>query len=179
VKSAATQTLNCLYRPRWNRQKHCPAASDEPPFSWIRYQIRSIQMKNLLALGLFLLLILGAPATFIHSQEAIRAKSLLEKDLNAYTGKNFVLTVGEITLPPGATGSRHRHPGPTFVYVLEGAVEIELEGAPPKVFRAGDSFYEDARQLHISTKNVSATEPARILAYHLSHKGEKLTEPEK
>ena len=136
-------------------------------------------MKNLLALGLLSLLILGAPAAFMHSQEAIRAKSLLEKDLNAYTGENIVLTVGEITLPPGATGSRHRHPGPTFVYVLEGAVEIELEGAPAKVYRAGDSFYEDTRQLHISTKNISPTAPARILAYHLSHKGEKLTEPER
>ena len=27
----------------------------------------------------------------------------------------------------GASGARHRYPGPTFVYVLEGAVEIELE----------------------------------------------------
>jgi quercetin dioxygenase-like cupin family protein len=136
-------------------------------------------MKKVLALGLFLLLILGALATFLRSQEAVRAKSLLEKDLNTYMGTNIVLTVGETTLSPGATGSKHRHPGPTFVYVLDGAVEIELEGAPAKLYRAGESFYEDARQLHISTKNVSATEPARILAYHLSHKGEKLTEPER
>jgi quercetin dioxygenase-like cupin family protein len=134
-------------------------------------------MKSLLAL--VQLIILGAPASFLHSQEAMRVKPLLEKELNAYTRENIALTVGEITLPPGTTGSRHRHPGPTFVYILDGAVEIELEGAPAKVYRAGESFYEDAHQLHISTKNVSATEPARILAYHLSHKGEKLTEPEK
>jgi len=72
--------------------------------------------------------------------------------------------------------SKHRPPGPTFVYVLEGAVEIELEGARAKVYRAGDSFYEEARQLQISTRRISAAEAARILAYHLSHKGEKLTE---
>jgi quercetin dioxygenase-like cupin family protein len=112
-------------------------------------------------------------------QEAFKAKDLLQKDLNAYAGGDLVLSVGEITIAPGASGSRHRHPGPTFVYVLEGAVEIELEGAPAKVYRAGETFYEDPRQLHISTKNVSKTEPARILVYHLSHKGEPLTQPER
>jgi quercetin dioxygenase-like cupin family protein len=112
-------------------------------------------------------------------QEAFRAKELLQKDLNAYAGGDLVLSVGEVTIAPGASGSRHRHPGPTFVYVLEGVVEIELEGAPAKVYRAGETFYEDPHQLHISTKNISKTEPARILVYHLSHKGEPLTQPER
>jgi quercetin dioxygenase-like cupin family protein len=65
------------------------------------------------------------------------------------------------------------------VYVLEGAVEIAHQGAPAKVYRAGETFYEDPHQLHISTKNRSEAEPARILAYHLSHKGEPLTLPER
>jgi quercetin dioxygenase-like cupin family protein len=112
-------------------------------------------------------------------QEAFKAKELLQKDLNAYAGGDLVLSVGEITIAAGASGSRHRHPGPTFVYVLEGAVEIELEGAPAKVYRAGETFYEDPHQLHISTKNGSKAEPARILVYHLSHKGEPLTLPER
>ncbi len=33
--------------------------------------------------------------------------------------------------------------------------------------------------MNASTQTQSATEPARILAYHLSHKGEPLTQPEK
>jgi quercetin dioxygenase-like cupin family protein len=112
-------------------------------------------------------------------QEAFQAKELFEKDLHAYAGGDLILSVGEITIAPGARGSRHRHPGPTFVYVLEGAVEIELEGAPAKVYRAGETFYEDPHQLHISTKNGSKADPARILVYHLSHKGEPLTLPER
>lgn len=106
-------------------------------------------------------------------------KELLQKDLHAYAGGDLVLSVGEITIAPGASGSRHRHPGPTSVYVLEGAVEIELEGVPAKVYRVGETFYEDPQQLHISTKNRSKLEPARILVYHLSHKGEPLTLPER
>jgi quercetin dioxygenase-like cupin family protein len=112
-------------------------------------------------------------------QEAFLAKELLQKDLNAYADGDLVLSVGEITIAPGASGSRHRHPGPTFVYVLEGAVEIELEGAPAKVYRAGETFYEDPHQLHISTKNGSKAEPARILVYHLCHRGEPFTLPER
>lgn len=118
------------------------------------------------------------PAT-TQPQEAFKAKELLQKDLNAYAGSDLVLSVREITIAPGANGARHRHPGPTLVYVLEGAVEIELEGAPAKVYRAGETFYEHPRQLHISTKNVSKADEARILVYHLSHKGEPLVRPER
>lgn len=105
-------------------------------------------------------------------------KPLFEKDLNAYAGNALLLSVAEVTFPPG-TSTKHRHPGPTFVYVLEGAVEIELEGKPAKVYRAGESFYEEPHELHASTRNLSQTEPAKILAYQLSHKGEPLTTPEK
>jgi hypothetical protein len=65
------------------------------------------------------------------------------------------------------------------VYVLESAAEIELEGVPAKVYRTEETFYEHPQQLHVSTKNESKTEPARILVYHLSHKGEALTLPER
>ena len=105
-------------------------------------------------------------------QKAFKAKELLQKDLNAYAGGDLLLSVGEITIAPSASGSRHRH-------ALEGAVEIELEGVPAKVYRAGETFYEHPQQLHVSTKNGSKTEPARILVYHLSHKGEALTLPER
>jgi quercetin dioxygenase-like cupin family protein len=135
-------------------------------------------MKNWRKLMTISLLFTGLVPRGMRPEEAFKAKELLQKDLNAYTGGDFVLSVGEITIAPGASGSRHRHPGPTFVYVLEGAVEVELEGVPAKVYRAGQTFYEDPHQLHISTKNVGKAEPARILVYHLSHKGEPLTQLE-
>ena len=37
---------------------------------------------------------------------------------------------------------------------------------------------EGPKQLHISTRNPSRTEPARILVMHLSRNGETLTQPE-
>jgi quercetin dioxygenase-like cupin family protein len=136
-------------------------------------------MKRWRKLMIISLLFAASVPPSMQPQETFRAKELLQKDLHAYAGGELVLSVGEMTIAPGASGSRHRHPGPTFVYVLEGAVEIELEGAPAQVYRAGEAFYENPQQLHISTKNGSKAEPARILVYHLSHKGEPLTLPER
>jgi quercetin dioxygenase-like cupin family protein len=104
---------------------------------------------------------------------------LVRKDLSAYAGKDMVLTVRALELAPGAVGQKHRHPGPVVVYVLSGSVEVHLDGQPPKIFHAGESFSEDAHQLHVSTRNISTTEPVRLLSYILSKKGEALTQPEK
>jgi quercetin dioxygenase-like cupin family protein len=145
------------------------------------FHIEETQMRIFSRFGLvlgFLVLILGLPERTT-PQEGFKVNVVLQKDISSYAGRDLLLSVGEINLKPGATGTRHRHPGPTFVYVLEGAVEVELEGAPAKIYHAGETFYEDPHQLHISTRNVSTTGTARILVYHLSHKGEALTQPEK
>jgi quercetin dioxygenase-like cupin family protein len=49
-----------------------------------------------------------------------------------------------IEYPPGDPGAPpHRHPsGPAFGYMLEGEMLFELEGVPPRVIRAGDTFWE-------------------------------------
>lgn len=60
----------------------------------------------------------------MHPQQGFQVKVALQKDVSAYAGRDLVLSVGEISMPPGAAGRKHRHPGPTFVYVLDGAVEV-------------------------------------------------------
>jgi quercetin dioxygenase-like cupin family protein len=48
-----------------------------------------------------------------------------------------------IEIPPGDPGSRpHRHSGPVFGYLLDGEMIFELEGAAPRVIRAGEAFWE-------------------------------------
>ena len=48
-----------------------------------------------------------------------------------------------VEYPPGDPGAPpHRHPGPAFGYVLEGEMLLELEGAPERVVRAGEAFWE-------------------------------------
>jgi quercetin dioxygenase-like cupin family protein len=45
--------------------------------------------------------------------------------------------------PPGHPGMPpHRHSGPAFGYVLEGAIRFELEGEPERVIKAGETSWE-------------------------------------
>ncbi|WP_223628983.1 cupin domain-containing protein [Microbacterium sp. EST19A] len=48
-----------------------------------------------------------------------------------------------VEVPAGGPGTRpHRHSGPAFGYVIEGEMVFELEGAPARVVRAGETFWE-------------------------------------
>lgn len=66
-----------------------------------------------------------------------------------------VMTVS-ITYPPGSAGAPpHRHPGgPAFGIVLDGEMLFELEGEPPRVLRAGETFWEPGGDvIHYSDGN--------------------------
>jgi quercetin dioxygenase-like cupin family protein len=140
---------------------------------------KGVAMKSCVKVAMIVLSLVVAAPTQTSSQDAFKVNELLQKDISKYANSDLRISVAEITLAPGANGTKHRHPGPTFVYVLAGDVEAEFEGVPARTYHTGETMYEDPRQLHISTKNPSKTEPARILVVHLSHNGEALTELEK
>jgi quercetin dioxygenase-like cupin family protein len=50
-------------------------------------------------------------------------------------------------------------------YVLEGALRMRVNDGPETVYRAGDTFYEAPGDVHATSANASATEPAKFLAY--------------
>ncbi|TWT39805.1 Cupin domain protein [Thalassoglobus neptunius] len=79
-------------------------------------------------------------------------------------GNQAKATMVEVTIGPGENGLAHRHPGPGFVYVLEGEYELGIDDEPPKLFQAGETFYEPTGCLHRVSKNPSATEPTRLIA---------------
>jgi quercetin dioxygenase-like cupin family protein len=68
----------------------------------------------------------------------------------------LVLDIG----PGGETG-RHMHPYPTFVYVLEGAIDVEMDGGVVHSYQAGGSFLEVLNTWH-NGKNKGTT-PAKVL----------------
>ncbi len=128
---------------------------------------------------LFAILLLGVTASLAAGNDTPKEHVLPPKDLSSYARSDMMLTVRELEFAPGGVGEKHRHPGPVVVYVLSGSVKVHLSGQSPKVFHAGESFSEDAHQLHISTRNMSKTKPVRLLSYIISHKGEALTQPER
>ena len=76
----------------------------------------------------------------------------------------LVLEIG----PGGETG-RHMHPNPTFVYMLEGAIDVEMDGAVAHTYKAGDSFLEVLNTWH-NGKNTGMT-PAKVLVVFSGVKG--------
>src|SRR5262245_25287805 len=53
-----------------------------------------------------------------------------------------------VEVAPNATVPRHTHPGVESSYILEGELELVIDGKPPAKFKAGDSFTIPANAVH-------------------------------
>lgn len=90
-------------------------------------------------------------------------KELLARNLVGTSGKEIrMLTVEYL---PGGASLPHRHNAQVFVYVLEGAVRMQVEGSVPVTLGPGGTFYEGPGDIHAVSANASQTKPARILAF--------------
>jgi quercetin dioxygenase-like cupin family protein len=122
----------------------------------------------------------GLAAARIHedgeSVRVISARDIKEK----LDGKDAKVTVVEVTIEPGKSGLAHRHPGPGFVYVVEGEYELGIDDQPTKVFKAGETFYEPTGCLHRVSKNPSAKGNTRLIAVVLHpREAKEIAIPEK
>jgi quercetin dioxygenase-like cupin family protein len=120
--------------------------------------------------------------TFAHVHEngesvrVISARDIKEK----LDGKEAKVTFVEVTIEPGQAGDAHRHPGPGFVYVLEGEYELGIDDQPTKRFKAGETFYEPTGALHRVSKNPAAKGRTRLIAVVLHPRDAKeIAIPEK
>ena len=77
-----------------------------------------------------------------------------------------VMIAVEVTLAPGQASDPHRHAKSAFImaYVLSGTILNQIAGEPAKIYRAGDTWYEDPGAHHIQAVNMSKTKPAKLLA---------------
>lgn len=78
---------------------------------------------------------------------------------------------------PGADTPPHTHPADTFVYVLSGAIEMQVEGGELKRLKAGDTFYERPTDAHVVSRNASKTEPAKFLVFFVKQPAAPLLVP--
>jgi quercetin dioxygenase-like cupin family protein len=100
-----------------------------------------------------------------HKHES--ARSLSTRDIaEKMDGKPTKATAVEVTYEPGQAGAPHRHPGPTFGYVVEGEYEWAIDDQPAKILKAGDTFYEPSGCLHRVTANPGRVR-TRVVAWIL------------
>src|SRR5262245_20480669 len=86
-----------------------------------------------------------------------------DKPIPNLPGKRLVSQI--VDYPPGASSVPHRH-GSAFVYayVLLGAVRSQVDDEPVRVYRPGETWFENPGSYHRVSENASATEPAWLLA---------------
>jgi quercetin dioxygenase-like cupin family protein len=128
------------------------------------------------ALALFCAALLAAPLA-VAQQPAAEAKvtPLLTKPLAGIDGKESLMLTVEY--PPGVASASHRHNANTFVYVLEGAVVMAVNGGPEVTLGAGQTFYESPSDIHSVSRNASKTAPAKILVVMVKDAGAPPTVP--
>ena len=116
-----------------------------------------------------------------HGKEGVQVKLISQKDIiEKLDGKKAKATTVEVTLAPGQVEAAHRHPGPAFGYVLEGEYEWAVDDNKPKIFKAGDAFYEPTGCLHGIGRNPSKKDKTRFIAVVLHPEDAKdLVIPEK
>lgn len=116
-----------------------------------------------------------------HGKGGAQVKLLSQKDIiEKLDGKMTKATMLEVTLAPGEVEAAHRHPGPAFGYILEGEYEWAIDDNKPKIFKAGDTFYEPTGCLHGIGRNPSKKDKTRFIAVVLHPEDAKdLVIPEK
>lgn len=154
---------------------------------------RTFRPAALMSAGVALLLVAGAALyvstprpqsahTMAHHEPGIMmvngvlrptAHTISSDALPHVAGKSITTMVVEF--PPGAFSPPHHHGGSVTVYVLDGAIRSQLQGGPAMVYREGQTFFEPPGIVHLLAENVSATEPARILAVFVADDGATLT----
>jgi quercetin dioxygenase-like cupin family protein len=76
---------------------------------------------------------------------------------------------------PKAQVGKHTHPGNEVAYILEGELELSVEGQPPRKLKKGESFSLPANTVHWA-KNV-AKGPTKVLVTYVVEKGKPIATP--
>jgi quercetin dioxygenase-like cupin family protein len=90
-------------------------------------------------------------------------------DLSA-PGREAVQAIAEIQ--PGASSTKHTHPGEEIAYVLEGTVRLEIDGMPMKNLKAGEGTIIPAGKAHKASNAGSGV--TKVLATYVIEKGKPI-----
>jgi quercetin dioxygenase-like cupin family protein len=104
-----------------------------------------------------------------------RIKILDRHELSELPAAGHLMTA-LIEIPPGSPGTPpHRHSGPVYGYLVEGEMIFELEGDPPYVVRAGDTFWEPGGdRIHYRAANNLADRWSRFVVVMACKAGEQM-----
>jgi quercetin dioxygenase-like cupin family protein len=85
------------------------------------------------------------------------------------TGYETVIGIAEIAA--NVSVGRHTHPGPESGYLMDGSFELVVEGEPPRMLKAGDSYKIPPRVVHDAKAGAQG---AKVIATYVVEKGHPL-----
>jgi quercetin dioxygenase-like cupin family protein len=138
--------------------------------------------KRMLAIAFLITSILITNSTLV-AQTAVTPKvqetitTLMSKDLAGFPDKQVLMYT--VDFPAGFSSPIHRHNAQVSVYVLEGSVVMQVRGGKEITLRPGQSFYEGPNDIHVVSRNASATKSAKFLVFLIHKKGAPLVIPAK
>jgi len=98
-------------------------------------------------------------------------KTLLQEPL--LTAKNQEVNLFRLTLAPLSLSETPAHSNPDVIYVLEGTIETTSTPNQTTTYNPGDLFLDPANGASLTIKNASASEPSKLLLYHVSESASK------
>ena len=113
-----------------------------------------------------------AAALFAQAPPAAVRTILLTKDVSV-PGKEAV--IAKVTMAPGGTSGRHTHPGEEISTLIEGQMDIYIDGQPVAHYKTGDAFVIPNHAIH-EARNPG-TVPVVLSTVYLIDKGQAVATP--
>ena len=119
----------------------------------------------------------AATEAFAEGAAPTLAKGVTRKILSRTDGPaaGYETIIMDVTLDAGTTVPRHTHPGIESSYVMEGSLELPIQGQPTRIVKAGDAFQVPPETPHAGGK--PSAEKARLLINYIVQKGKPLATP--
>ena len=112
-----------------------------------------------------------APPAAVSAPPGIKRIPLQRFDV---PGTGFETVIGIAEIAANVSIGQHTHPGPESGYLIEGSFELLMDGAPPRLLKAGDSYVVPARTVHDAR---TGPQGARVIATYVVEKGQPLASP--
>ena len=118
------------------------------------------------------LCVLALAATALAQSPMIKRTMLGRIDVPD-SNREAVTAIAEIA--PGGAAGRHTHPGVETSYVMEGSATLLIDGEPPRLLKAGDSFTIPMGKVHDA--KVEGNTPLKVIVTYVVEKGKPLATP--
>ena len=130
--------------------------------------------RAILAAGAIILAVTSIPTYADGTAELQETVTpVFEREIPNVPGKSFIAL--EVLYQPGGASPSHKHPQSAFVYayVLSGEILSAVDDEQPRLYRAGEGWYEVPGAHHRVSRNASQTEPAKLLAIFVVDRDER------